>query len=70
MLKNGCINFKSVRTKILPCHVIIFSNCIPSVKEVSPSKWKIIKILKDGEAHIGHVTEESEIEYDKNYIIN
>lgn len=69
MLKNDCINFNTERIKTKPCHVIVFSNCITGIKELSPSKWKIIKILEDGEACMGNVSKEGEIEYNNVHIV-
>lgn len=59
--QNGCLILN-------PCHVIVFSTCITGIKEIDYFRWKIIKILKDGEAHLGHVNEENEIEYNENFI--
>ena len=51
-----------------PCHIIIFANCIPFIKKLSPDRWNIIRILKDGNAYIDHVNEEGEIEQGSSYI--
>ena len=69
-LKEGFVNniFNKTRIKLIPCHVIVFSNCITNVEEISPSKWRIIKILEDGEACMGSVNRKSEIEYESVHI--
>ena len=62
------INISNETVTLIPCHVIVFSNCIIGIKEISPSKWRIIKILEDGEACMGSVNRKSEIEYESVHI--
>ena len=71
ILKNGYISNGECQNGgliLTPCHVIVFANCITGIKEISSNKWKIIKILEDGEAYTGHVNIKNEIKYDDTYI--
>ena len=70
-LKDGYINDGKINSNIIkltPCHVIVFSNCITGIKEINSGKWKIIKILEDGEACMGSVNTSNEINYEDTYI--
>lgn len=72
MLKTSYIpkvSFQNGGLILKPCHVIIFSYCLEGIKEINPNRWKIIKILEDGEAYLGHVTRQSEVEYDDIHIL-
>lgn len=70
-LKNGYItnsNYQNGGLSLTPCHVIVFANCVTGIKELKFDRWKIIKILKDGEACMGNVNRENEIMYNEKYI--
>lgn len=72
MLKTSYIpkvSFQNGGLILKPCHVIIFSYCLEGIKEIDPNRWKIIKILEDGEAYMGHVTSQSKVEYNETHIL-
>lgn len=64
LLKDGYINTSDKRIKLTPCHVIVFSNSLTNVKLIRSDRWKIIKILEDGEACMGTVN----VSYEDTYI--
>ena len=45
-----------------PCHIIIFSNSIFGIENLSSDRWNIIRILEDDDAYIDNVNSKGKIE--------